>query len=424
MPFEKGLGNQPGQNNCFLNVVIQVLWHLEDFRIPFSQLYLSQHHCPGGNPRSCIFCALKHIFTQIEYSPVQQIPIDALRVALSVRYGKEGRFALGELDDAMEAFEAVLESIHNALREPCVSAHYCTCVAHDVFSLRLADQVVCRACGAASKPLCYQQWILNVCAADLWSAWTRYPHLSFGALLRQCMAEHKSCPAERCACKSPQIRMLLRLPKILPVALNWHAESVAATDVAAVAGLIPNMLEIDHVFPDGLGAPTEDRPQNAFGYLRAVICYRGRHYFAFLYSALARRWLMFNDSVVSEAGTLDDVLLRCQAIRAQPSLLLYTISLTHPSPARVEQLRTQMGRQHARFGRYLRPAPLSCPPQPLASVPSQPLDRPAPPAVMPTAPPAAPAPLPLLRHFLSAVPPSGYHAPTPQESESPDWVLV
>lgn len=50
----KGLSNEPGQNSCFLNSALQVLWHLDIFRRSFRQL--TSHKCMGD---SCIFCALK-----------------------------------------------------------------------------------------------------------------------------------------------------------------------------------------------------------------------------------------------------------------------------------------------------------------------------------------------------------------------------
>ncbi|CAD7089905.1 unnamed protein product [Hermetia illucens] len=53
-PSSKGLLNAPGQNNCFLNCAVQVLWHLDAFRRSFRQL--SNHVCSG---QDCIFCALK-----------------------------------------------------------------------------------------------------------------------------------------------------------------------------------------------------------------------------------------------------------------------------------------------------------------------------------------------------------------------------
>ncbi|CAN0580562.1 unnamed protein product, partial [Ectocarpus sp. 12 AP-2014] len=34
-PMPRGLVNATGQNNCFLNVVVQSLWHLEAFRAQF-----------------------------------------------------------------------------------------------------------------------------------------------------------------------------------------------------------------------------------------------------------------------------------------------------------------------------------------------------------------------------------------------------
>ncbi|RZF46160.1 hypothetical protein LSTR_LSTR012141 [Laodelphax striatellus] len=52
--FSKGLLNGPGQNNCFLNSAVQVLWHLDIFRRSFREL--SGHTCMA---ESCIFCALK-----------------------------------------------------------------------------------------------------------------------------------------------------------------------------------------------------------------------------------------------------------------------------------------------------------------------------------------------------------------------------
>ncbi|KAK1791841.1 hypothetical protein P4O66_013820, partial [Electrophorus voltai] len=53
----KGLSNEPGQNSCFLNSALQVLWHLDIFRRSFRQLTI--HKCMED---SCIFCALKFPF--------------------------------------------------------------------------------------------------------------------------------------------------------------------------------------------------------------------------------------------------------------------------------------------------------------------------------------------------------------------------
>ncbi|XP_036159172.1 inactive ubiquitin carboxyl-terminal hydrolase 53 isoform X5 [Myotis myotis] len=53
----KGLLNAPGQNSCFLNSAVQVLWQLDIFRR--SLRALTGHVCQG---EACIFCALKARF--------------------------------------------------------------------------------------------------------------------------------------------------------------------------------------------------------------------------------------------------------------------------------------------------------------------------------------------------------------------------
>ena len=58
-PFsmDKGLVNNRGENNCFLNVVIQSLWHLESFRSTFFDWNI--HKCDRTNTAACVHCALK-----------------------------------------------------------------------------------------------------------------------------------------------------------------------------------------------------------------------------------------------------------------------------------------------------------------------------------------------------------------------------
>ena len=38
--MHKGLGNNAGENNCFLNVTIQALWHLGPFRYIYIYIYI------------------------------------------------------------------------------------------------------------------------------------------------------------------------------------------------------------------------------------------------------------------------------------------------------------------------------------------------------------------------------------------------
>ena len=58
MASEKGLENRVGENNCFLNVVIQSLWHLRSFREYFKRWELKcteeEGEGEGEGRNSCV----------------------------------------------------------------------------------------------------------------------------------------------------------------------------------------------------------------------------------------------------------------------------------------------------------------------------------------------------------------------------------
>lgn len=94
----RGLDNLMGENNCFLNVVIQSLWHLRSFSSAFIELSSHTHSA------NCVVCELQSIFTQFQFAEEKSIPPRALRQALAALYYSEHRFQLGSLADATEAF--------------------------------------------------------------------------------------------------------------------------------------------------------------------------------------------------------------------------------------------------------------------------------------------------------------------------------
>jgi hypothetical protein len=87
-----------GENNCFLNAVIQSLWLLKSFSSVFVELTTHTHK------DNCIVCELQSIFTQFQFAEDHSIPPRALRHALAALYHSEQRFQMGSLADATEAF--------------------------------------------------------------------------------------------------------------------------------------------------------------------------------------------------------------------------------------------------------------------------------------------------------------------------------
>lgn len=54
-PSAIGMTNQAGDYNCFLNVVVQSLWHMKSFQDAFSDF---PEHTHASEKESCVLCAL------------------------------------------------------------------------------------------------------------------------------------------------------------------------------------------------------------------------------------------------------------------------------------------------------------------------------------------------------------------------------
>eukprot|EP01104_Vermistella_antarctica_P001461 TRINITY_DN1150_c0_g4_i1.p1 TRINITY_DN1150_c0_g4~~TRINITY_DN1150_c0_g4_i1.p1 ORF type:complete len:130 (+),score=21.17 TRINITY_DN1150_c0_g4_i1:158-547(+) len=90
----KGLDNEFGENNCFLNVVIQALWHLKSFRTKYFGKNVQHKHIDSV---SCVYCALQTLFSNYEYGDESHLPPKVLRDALDAIYKSEEKFQLGQL---------------------------------------------------------------------------------------------------------------------------------------------------------------------------------------------------------------------------------------------------------------------------------------------------------------------------------------
>ena len=156
----RGLRNETGQQNCFLNVVVQTvrtqrasaavarapspltrgararvaaqLFHVRSFRRALGRIHSSS---------SLLVTSLQTLYAFYKYSEQSVLPPDEVRVALSALHAqKDGRFALGQQDDANECFEAILMQIH---RDACGGSaddddeRVCSpaCAAHHRFGL-------------------------------------------------------------------------------------------------------------------------------------------------------------------------------------------------------------------------------------------------------------------------------------------------
>ncbi|XP_028445149.1 inactive ubiquitin carboxyl-terminal hydrolase 53 [Perca flavescens] len=325
LALTKGLLNEPGQNSCFLNSAVQVLWQLDIFRRSLRQL--SGHFCLGD---ACIFCALKSIFSQFQQSRERVLPSDSLRNALAETFKDEQRFQLGLMDDAAECFENILERIHlhivsDTATDACSSK---SCITHQKFAMMLYEQFVCRCCGASSDPHPFTEFVhyvstTNLCVPKVDRMLGKNERLRsdmFGELLQAAnnTGDLRSCPSN-CGQSIKIRRVLMNCPEIVTIGFVWDAEQSDLTD-DVIRSLGPS-LNLCGLF----NRVTDENAKRSELHLVGMICFSSKHYSAFAYHTKSSKWMFFDDATVKEIGSKwKDVASKCIRGHFQPLLLFYT----------------------------------------------------------------------------------------------------
>lgn len=89
---------------------------------------------------------------------------------MAILFKNKDRFQLFALDDASEAFDAVLETLHTQLSKKIKSDEYCvepSCIPHRVFGIATIEQVVCSKCSSRSDPILNNLFNVYTYAASL-----------------------------------------------------------------------------------------------------------------------------------------------------------------------------------------------------------------------------------------------------------------
>lgn len=150
--------------------------------------------------------ALCNLFVLYQYTELSILPPTELRMTLSDLFSQ---FQLGEIADANETLEAILETIHVECTPTCSHNGYNNCLAHTVFGGLLMEQSACLTCSAKSAPMLRSDYVHYVYAAELISlgqadekkidfkmdakTHADYTQRRFGHLLHECMGVSPRC---------------------------------------------------------------------------------------------------------------------------------------------------------------------------------------------------------------------------------------
>ncbi|KAI9906296.1 hypothetical protein PsorP6_002772 [Peronosclerospora sorghi] len=374
----KGLRNDFGSNNCFLNVIIQSLWHVRSCRVLISMGDHAVHHRCNGEHKTfenqtstpCLLCELEQIFILYQYAEQPVLDVDRVRLALGES------FALGAMNDATETLETILDALHYdtfnrmlLLRRDglnknfSVCGHYnmeemseslrqdvfsiiCEpqCVAHRLFQMNLMELKVCSLCGHTAEPIMNTDFLYRVYAQELLNH-TRVgkekKKMTLEEVLRleaQAQDGARNCDACEKAGQLVLSRWILTLPMVFSISIIWSSNHVNKTDIKDWMELLSSQcfvstgekelhqaLDLGRIFE--LEKSVEVSSLYSF---RGLVCYYGMHYVGFFASrsldedgATRERWFLFDDTRVKLIGTWADVRLRIERGSYQPTLLFY-----------------------------------------------------------------------------------------------------
>eukprot|EP01026_Neomeris_dumetosa_P048108 TRINITY_DN41526_c0_g1_i11.p1 TRINITY_DN41526_c0_g1~~TRINITY_DN41526_c0_g1_i11.p1 ORF type:complete len:371 (-),score=50.99 TRINITY_DN41526_c0_g1_i11:2089-3129(-) len=339
-----------GQSNCFINVIVQSLWHLKGFRTALLSISRQQVVFEEENADRKVFQAVWELFQMFNRSPLaNSLPNDRttivrsnsqdwslsaqeLREAISQLSG--GNFVLDEMHDASEVLFEVLASM---FRAQTLTTPFDT---NDPFLPRkLALQDEDSTCFIDSSNLvshffgldirvlvdgneaCYEQFLKFfhlVPAQGLREAADKMFDESFETILNWSVAPDQITNVENIQKGPPKRTKLAQPPGVFTIALVWESPSVVPSEISTTVDVLDTELDLSKLF-DGL---EEQRSKSQY-YLQCVVCYYRHHYYSFAFLEELDKWLLFDDTKIQIVGNFRKVQAMIVHEAWQPILLFY-----------------------------------------------------------------------------------------------------
>ncbi|KAJ9456393.1 Ubiquitin carboxyl-terminal hydrolase 23 [Diplonema papillatum] len=300
---ERGLDNPIGANNCFLNSVLQIMYHIQDFREQLIQTaYLNDtavtalpltDEVDNVAPEKKVLLDIAWLFKSYNEEGRTLLDPDSVRASMSKIMP---RFRAGQLDDAHECFVAMLQILHGACGTSVGvddgGPEILSGLAHDFFGLHMKSQAACK-CGKTNRVIYSEAFYRTI-----WESTLRNDEgeMAFQKLIGPQDAPI-TCDNEECKAKINMQLYIRKLPTMLTVNVSWAREQCTREDLRKLLAAIPVRWRLQDAFEY---KNQGDTPIVAV--LEGVVFYYGLHYISTFFSRSKGVWVIFDDSSVRAAA--------------------------------------------------------------------------------------------------------------------------
>eukprot|EP01083_Nonionella_stella_P068580 182246_1 len=321
--------NRFGDNTCFMNVVIQALWHIRSFRERFYSLNYTHTH----KRTPCVYCSLLHVFTHYKFAEDKIAPPRQLREALaklSQRESYEYSFNLGALCDAEECLDAILKWFHcdqvglKSLKRYKDTGCSPECISHASFGAEICDIRICTEpkCRGSNEPLPIQSFIYRVFVMEVLSVTPpRRAKSPFAYQLFQAYRHQEySCPVDGIKCPKGSARVerwCLKVPEVFTMSLIWPP-IVKKHLLSKMLHALDLKINLRHFF-----SVHANQMSTSFELVGMILFEGMGHYVSIYFGERQNAWLLFDDTSVRVLGDFDAVIKKCLERMLRPTVLFF-----------------------------------------------------------------------------------------------------
>ena len=335
MLFQNGIGI----NNCFLNAILQVLYHLEEFRYKLMAIKIKKEI---NDPIFQLYTIFNNYESLSKLNTIELLNCALLRKAL---HHKFGTYPKGKFGDPIETILELLELIHKEYFENDEkeknSNDFCTdkmCPSHSNFLLYLKEVKFCPTCSARSTQKYDKDcFMFTIAVSELLSlieeneTFSNYKYSLFkkGKHITQNFGQNDKIRLENCKCKIIATRKRLFLYKkfspFLIINMTWDSDFPFITDICKIYGLIPTIDKNNYLFDLEIekGKKNKEELQSNY-YLSSMILFGQRHYTCFFYNQEIKMWSFADDDKKKNFKTYHELITHLISRRSFPVGLIYT----------------------------------------------------------------------------------------------------